>query len=85
MVQVQQQVGSHDCGLFACASVELLSYHQDPSQFSFNQASVRPTFANFWGFKAGEKSASQAATAYGKSMAAQNQNDVLCIIFPYNI
>ena len=96
MVQVQQHVGCHDCGLFACVFVELLSYHHDPSQFSFDQASLRETYGKFlindsfdgfkslkniqsqtsapvylnWGFKAGEKSA-----AYGKRMAAQNQND----------
>ena len=61
MVQVQQQVGSNDCGLFACAFVELLSYHQDPPQFSFDQTSLSETFREFlindWfdGFKSVKK------------------------------
>ena len=46
-VDVQQQSGSDDCGLFACAYLELLSQAQDPANFTFNQENLRTAFNNY--------------------------------------
>ena len=47
MVKVQQQEGVNDCGLFACAYITLLASGLDPSQYTFNQGSLRYAFRNF--------------------------------------
>jgi hypothetical protein len=36
-----------DCGLFACAYLELLSQAQDPANYTFNQAKLRAVFNNY--------------------------------------
>ena len=46
-VTVQQQKGANDCGLFACAFLDLLSQAKDPSQYTFNQLIMRDKF-NFF-------------------------------------
>ena len=47
MVKVQQPEGVNDCGLFACAYITLLASGLDPSQYTFNQGSLRFAFRNF--------------------------------------
>jgi hypothetical protein len=47
MVKVQQQQGVNDCGLFACAYITLLSNGLDPSQYTFDQVSLRSSFRKF--------------------------------------
>jgi hypothetical protein len=47
MVKVQQQQGVNDCGLFACAYIDLLSNGLDPSQYTFDQISLRSSFRKF--------------------------------------
>ena len=44
MIKVQQQDGNNDCGLFICAFMETLTLGLDPSQFKFDQASLRLIF-----------------------------------------
>jgi hypothetical protein len=46
MVKVQQQEGVNDCGLFACAYITLLASGLDPSQYNFDQGSLRFAFRN---------------------------------------
>ena len=47
MVKVQQQEGVNDCGLFACAYITLLASGLDPSQYTFDQGSLRFAFRDF--------------------------------------
>ena len=47
MVKVQQLEGVNDCGLFACAYITLLASGLDPSQYTFDQGSLRFAFRNF--------------------------------------
>jgi hypothetical protein len=47
MVKVQQQQGVNDCGLFACAYITLLSNGLDPSQYTFDQVTLRCSFRKF--------------------------------------
>ena len=47
MLKVQQQIGVNDCGLFVFAYITLLSSGLDPSQYTFDQGSLRFAFRNF--------------------------------------
>ena len=47
MLKVQQQVGVNDCGLFVFVYITLLSSGLDPSQYTFDQGSLRFAFRNF--------------------------------------
>ena len=41
MMNVQKQVGIHDCGLFAIAVATALVHDKDPSRLLFNQSKMR--------------------------------------------
>ena len=44
MLKVQQQVGVNDCSLFVFAYITLLASGLDPSQYTFDQGSLRFAF-----------------------------------------
>ena len=46
-IEVQQQTGTEDCGLFACAFLELLSHCKDPASYTFNQVNLRNKFTKY--------------------------------------
>jgi hypothetical protein len=46
-MEVQQQTGTDDCGLFACAYLELISQAKNPSSYTFNQVNMRNKFDTF--------------------------------------
>jgi hypothetical protein len=43
-VEVEQQDGSKDCGLFALAYVLAIANYKDPAKLRFNQSSMRAHF-----------------------------------------
>jgi Ulp1 family protease len=47
MVKVQQQTGESDCGIFVAAFIELLSKEKCPSQYLFDQPTIRNEFQEF--------------------------------------
>ena len=47
MVKVHQQEGINGCGLFVCAFMETLTLGLDPSQYTFDQRSLRLKFRQF--------------------------------------
>ncbi|RNA38240.1 hypothetical protein BpHYR1_049363 [Brachionus plicatilis] len=47
MVQVEQQEGSNDCGLFAIAYAQLLANGKDPYNYKFDQRLMRVAYNSF--------------------------------------
>ncbi|CAF1120724.1 unnamed protein product [Brachionus calyciflorus] len=47
MVNVEQQEGSSDCGLFCIAYAQNLIHYQDPFKYKFNQQKMRITYNYF--------------------------------------
>ena len=48
LVNVEPQNGPNDCGLFAIAYAQMLSYGIDPFKYKFDQSKMRLTYNFFY-------------------------------------
>ena len=47
LVNVEQQIGSNDCGLFIIAYAQFLATSREPAYYKFNQSTMREKFNYF--------------------------------------